>query len=128
MSKVTLVVRVLMGLVFAGGGIAFFFTTPPPLEGPMADFFNGMVATKYFFPLLKGTEIVCGLILISGLFVPLALVVLAPIILNIFLVHLFLAPDGLILATILGLIEVYLAFFSAEYSPVVKQLFRARKV
>jgi putative oxidoreductase len=126
LKKLTLIVRILMGLVFVASGIAFFLTTPPPLEGAMADFFKGMAATGYFFLLLKGTEIVCGLLLISGRFVPLALVVLAPIILNIFLVHAFMAPEGLPVAIILGIFEVYLAFFSAEYSPTIKQLFTAR--
>ncbi len=57
---------------------------------------------------------------------PLALVVLAPVILNIFLVHAFMQPSGLVLAVVLGAFEVYLAFFSAEYSPTIKQLFRRR--
>ncbi len=113
-----------MGLVFFGSGIAFFVSTPPPMEGPIATFFTGMMATGYFFYLLKVTEILCGLMLIAGLYVPLALVVLAPVILNIFLVHLFMMPDGLPMAVILGLIEIYLAFFSKEYSPAIKQLFR----
>ncbi len=124
MKKVSLAARLLMGLVFFGGGVAFFFTTPPPLEGAMADFFKGMAATKYFFYLLKGTEIVCGLMLLSGFFVPLALVVLAPIILNIFFVHLCLEPSGLWLALVLGALETYLSFFSKEYSPTIKTLFR----
>lgn len=122
-AKIPVIARMLLGFVFLGSGIAFFFTTPPPLEGAMADFFKGMTATGYFFYLLKGTEIVCGLLLMLGIFVPLALVVLAPVILNIFLVHLFMAPDGLILATILGGLEIYLAFFS-KYSGPVKQLFK----
>ena len=126
MKKVTLIVRLLLGLVFFGSGVAFFFTTPPPLEGPMGDFFKGMTATGYFFYLLKGTEIACGLMLLSGSFVPLALVVLAPVLLNIFLVHAFMMPSGLPLAVIVGVFAVYLAFFSAEYSPVIKQLFRKR--
>lgn len=126
MKIVTLIARILMGLVFLGAGISFFFTTPPPLEGPMGDFFNGMVATGYFFQLVKVSEIVCGLLLVSGFFVPLALVILAPIILNIFLIHAFMAPEGLVLAVILGIIEVYLAFFSKEYSPTIKQLFRMK--
>ncbi len=126
MKKVTLVLRILLGLVFFGAGVAFFFTTPPVLEGPMADFMKGMAATGYFMHLLKVTEITCGLLLISGRFVPLALVVLAPIILNIFLVHLMMAPEGLPLAIVLGVVESYLAFFTPEYSPTIKQLFKPK--
>jgi uncharacterized membrane protein YphA (DoxX/SURF4 family) len=126
MKKVTLIARLLLGLIFFGSGIAYFFTTPPPMEGPIAEFFKGLMATHYFFYLLKGTETICGLLLLSGMFVPLALIVLAPIILNIFLVNVFMMPSGLPLAAAVGVLEVYLAFFSAEYSPFIKQLFRAR--
>ncbi len=126
MKFVTIAARVLLGLLFLGSGIAFFLTTPPPMEGAVADFFKGLSATGYFFQLLKGTEIICGLLLLSGYFVPLALVVLAPIVLNIFLVHLFLESSGLAIAVVAGVIETYLAFFSKEYSPVIKQLFRVR--
>jgi uncharacterized membrane protein YphA (DoxX/SURF4 family) len=126
MKKVTLIARLLLGLVFFGSGIAFFFTTPPPMDGPIGDFFKGMTATGYFFYLLKGTEVVCGLFLLSGRFVPLALVILAPIVLNIFLVHAFMMPNGLPLAIGIGVFEAYLAFFSAEYSPKIKALFRVR--
>lgn len=125
-KKIALVVRILMGLVFVGSGIAFFMVTPPPMQGPIADFFNGLVASKYFLYLLKGTEITCGLLLISGFYVPLALTILAPIILNIFMVHLMLAPEGLPLACVLVAAEIYLAFFSEQYSPVIKSLFRAK--
>ena len=126
MKKVTLVTRSILGLIFLGSGIAFFFSTPPQMEGPIADFFKGMMATHYFFYLLKGTEALCGLLLLSGFFVPLALVTLAPIVLNIFLVHAFMMPAGLLLAIIVGVLEIYLAFFSAEYGPTIKQLFRMR--
>lgn len=127
MKKVTLVARLALGLIFLGSGIAFFLTTPPPMEGPIADFFKGMMATGYFFYLLKGTEIICGLFLLTGIFVPLALVVLAPIVLNIFLVHAFMMPDGLPVAILIGALEIYLAFFSVEYSQKIKQLFSRKK-
>lgn len=123
MRKITIAVRILLGLIFVASGVAFFLTTPPPMEGPIADFFKGMAATGYFFYLLKGTEIVAGLLLITGMFVPLALVMLAPVVLNIFLVHAFLMPSGLPLAIGLCVFEIYLAFFS-EYSPKIKQLFQ----
>ncbi len=126
MKKLTIAARILLGLIFAGSGVAYFFTTPPPMEGPIAEFFKGMLATHYFFYLLKGTEIVCGLCLLSGFFVPLALVALAPVVVNIFLVNAFLMPQGLVVASVVGLLEIYLAFFSEEYSPRIRQLFRAR--
>jgi hypothetical protein len=51
-------------------------------------------------------------------------VVLAPIVINIILVHAFLAPDGLPLAVIIGLLTAYLSFFAEPYSRVIKSLFK----
>lgn len=130
MSKLTLGIRLLMGLmffVFGLNGFLNFIPTPTDLPEKMVTFTTGLMASGYFFPLLKGTEVICGLMLLSGVLVPLALVVLAPIILNIFLVHAFLAPSGLPMAIIIGLLEVYLAFFAAPYSSIVKQIFRCPK-
>jgi putative oxidoreductase len=122
-KKVQTIVRILLGALFLFGGIAFFFTSPPPLTGNMAIYFEGLKASKYFFILLKSTEILCGLFLVSGFYVPLALVVLAPIALNIFLVHAFLEPSGLPIAIGVAVSVIYLAFFSPSYSPVIKKIF-----
>jgi putative oxidoreductase len=127
MKYLKLAPRFLLGLIFFASGVAFFLTTPPPLPpGDMADFFKGIMATHYFIYLLKICEAGCGLLLLSGNFVPLALVILAPIILNIFLVNAFLMPTGLPLVIVIGALEVYLAFFSKEYSPTIKKLFQRR--
>ncbi len=126
MKWISLIARLLLGFIFLGAGIAFFFTTPPPLEGNMATFFAGMMASGYMMYLIKVTEVVAGALLMSGFFVPLALVALAPIVLNIFLIHLMLAPEGLPMALAIGALEIYLAFFSKEYSPKIKALFRAK--
>lgn len=128
MSKLPLIARILMGVVFFGAGLAGLLNmASPPADLPedLKTFMAGMMATKYLFPLLKGTEVVCGALLLSGFFVPLALIILAPIILNIFLTHLFLAPSGLPLAVFLGLLEIYLAFFS-PYRETIRPLFKAR--
>ncbi|MBY0472605.1 DoxX family membrane protein [bacterium] len=120
-----MIARILFGLiffVFGLNGFLQFMPTPPPPEAA-ASFFGAMMQTGYFFPLLKATEIICGILLLSGSFVPLALVVLAPIILQIFFFHLFLAPSGLAMAVILGAIEIYLAFFS-PYAAKLKPLFK----
>jgi putative oxidoreductase len=50
-------------------------------------------------------------------------VVLAPIVLNIFFTHLFLAPSGLPLAVVIGVLEVYLAFFADPYKQYIRALF-----
>lgn len=85
-----------------------------------------MEATGYMMQLVKGCEVVCGLLLISGFFVPLALVILAAITLNIFLVHAFMAPEGVPLAVIIGLILIYLGFFAEPYRHTIRSLFRMR--
>lgn len=126
MDKLPLIARIMLGGIFAVFGIGGLLQMmPPPANMPMAmeTFMKGLMAAKYFFPLLKITESVCGLLLLSGFYVPLALVALAPIIINIFLVHLFLMPGGLVMAVIIAALEIYLCFFAKPYSETVKKLF-----
>jgi uncharacterized membrane protein YphA (DoxX/SURF4 family) len=126
-NKLPLIARILLGLIFFVFGLAGLLNLmPPPANMPekMMTFFNGIMATGYFFPLLKGTEVVCGALLLVGAFVPLALIVLAPIVLNIFLVHVFMSPEGLPMAIVIGMLETYLAFFASPYKEIVRQIFR----
>ncbi len=128
-AKLPHVARIILGLAFFAAGITGLLNlvpVPPDLPPALQTFNAGMMAAVYFMPLVKGCETICGLLLLSGFFVPLALVVLAPIVLNIFLVHAFLAPEGMPLAVILGLLLIYLAFFTPQYSPAIKQLFRKK--
>lgn len=128
-TKFPLIARILLGLIFfVFGLIGLFNLIPPPPNLPekLQAFNTGLMATGYFFPFLKIVETTCGLLLLVGVFIPLALVVLAPIIINIILVHAFLAPDGLPLAIVCGLLLTYLAFFAQPYSITVKQLFKKK--
>jgi uncharacterized membrane protein YphA (DoxX/SURF4 family) len=128
-AKIPLVARVLLGLVFLFGSVTFFLNLiPPPADMPerLKTFNEGLMASGYFFNLLKATELVCGLMLVTGFFVPLALVVLAPISLNILLVHAILAPEGLALAVTIGVLMIYLSFFAEPYAGVIRPLFRPR--
>jgi putative oxidoreductase len=93
-TKVYVGSRYLLGviyLVFGLNGFLQFLPMPPLPEGAMA-FMGGLAGSGYFFPFLKGTEVIGGALLLSGFAAPLALVVLAPITLNIFLFHFFLTP------------------------------------
>lgn len=128
-SKVTLVIRLLLGLLFFASGIVGLLNlVPPPADLPEAlkTFNNGLMASVYFMPFLKAVEALCGLLLLINFFVPLALVVLAPIVIHIFLVHAFLAPEGLILAVVIGAFTLYLSFFAEPYKNVIKQLFKPK--
>lgn len=128
-AKLPMIARVLLGLmffVFGLIGLLNLYPPPPDLPERMQTFNNGLMAAQYFFPLLKATETICGLFLLAGMFVPLALVVLAPIVLNIFFVHAFLAPDGLPIAIVIGLLMIYLSFFAQPYSATIKSLFKKK--
>jgi uncharacterized membrane protein YphA (DoxX/SURF4 family) len=98
-------VRVLLGLLFFVSGLNGFLNfAPPPAtgipEGAMA-FGAALMNTGYMFPLIKGTEVLCGALLLTNRFVPLALAMLAPVLVNIVAFHAFLAPSGLVFALLL---------------------------
>lgn len=125
-AKLPLIARMILGFIFFASGIVGLLNlVPVPTDLPerLVTFNTGLAASGYFMTLLKGTEVICGLALLTGFFVPLALVILAPVVLNIFLVHVFLAPSGLPLAIVLGFLMIYLSFFAQPYSGVIKQLF-----
>ena len=94
MAKLPLIARILLGLIFAGSGVATLLGLLPELEleGAAADFMDGLMGTGYFWPFLKICEIVAGIMLLTGIGVPLALLILVPIVANIVLFHIFLAP------------------------------------
>jgi uncharacterized membrane protein YphA (DoxX/SURF4 family) len=118
-----IIVRSLMGLLLLFSSISFLFKliTPPPPAGAMKIFSDGLAASRYLLPTVKVIELVCGLAFLSGRFVPLATVLIAPIIVNILLVHAFLGPEGLPLAVILVLANLFLAYgYRERYKPLLK--------
>ena len=113
MKIAMIIVRTLMGALFVFGSVTYFFNLfpPPPMEGPMKTFSEGLAASGYFFNLLKATELACGLAFITGRFVPLATVVIAPVIINILCVHLFLDRSTLPVAIFLVLANAFVAYY-----------------
>ena len=118
MSKVTLVARILLGLVFFVFGLNGFlhFLTMPPMPEEAGALMGALGATGYFFPVLKIVETVSGALLLSGMFVPLALILLAPVIVQIFLFHAVLAPGGIGLPIVIVVLEAYLGFVAYRSS------------
>jgi len=115
--------RVLMGLIFVVMGLNGFLNfLPQPAtmpEGAVA-FGVALVKTGYMLPLLMGTQVIVGVLLLANRFVPLALAVVAPIVVNIFAFHAFLAPSGLVVAVLVVALEVYLAWtYRKVYRPML---------
>jgi uncharacterized membrane protein YphA (DoxX/SURF4 family) len=122
MNKAVAVARVLLGLVFFVFGLNGFlhFLPQPPISGPPADFVGALLASGYLFPLLKGTEVAAGALLLAGRFVPLALALLAPVVVNIVAFHAFLAPSGLAVPLVVLLLEIFLAYsYRSAFRPML---------
>ncbi len=119
--------RYVLGLIFFVFGIAGLFNLiPPPPDMPekLQSFMTTMVATGYFFPVLKITEIICGLLLLIGFAPALALIILAPISLQIFLLHAFLTPgisNLIIPILIIGLHFTAAIGYWSSYQPLFKK-------
>lgn len=123
MKIAAIVTRTLMGLMFLFASVTYLFKlmTPPPMTGPMEIFNAGMEASVYMMPTVKVIELICGLAFVTGFFVPLAVVVIFPIVVNIVLVNAFLAPEGMVVAVPLLLINLFLAFYYRDrYKPFLQ--------
>lgn len=111
--RVVSVERVLLGLCFFVFGLNGFlnFIPAPKDPGPEAAAAFGAALFKagYFIPMLKGVEVIAGAMLLCKRFVPLALALLAPVLVNIFAFHYFLA-GGVTLSIVLIAIELQLAW------------------
>src|SRR5437867_1681291 len=120
MKLAATIARILLGtifVVFGSNGFLHFLPQPPMPAGAVA-FFGGLAGSGYMIPLLFATQVVGGVLLLAR-FVPLALVVLAPIIVNIVAFHIFLAPDGLPLAAVVSVLAAFLAWTHREaYRPL----------
>jgi putative oxidoreductase len=101
----TVAVRIVFGGVFvmAGASKLLPVQAPPPDLPPAAmAFVSGLAGTGYFMPLLAIVEVLAGLALLSNRFVPLALVLLAPVVVHIALFHAVLAPAYGLAALVVG--------------------------
>ncbi len=118
------IARILMGLplvVFGLNGFLNFIPPPPtPLPPAAAAFAGALMNTGYMMHLIGGTLLVVGVLLVSNRFVPLALALFAPFIVNSLAFHLCLEHSGLIMAAIFLVLELYLAWaYRQAYLPML---------
>jgi putative oxidoreductase len=123
MKIALIIVRVLLGLLFLFSSITYFLKlfTPPEITGALKIFNDGLEASVYLIPTVKIVELICGIAFLSGRFVPLATVLISPIIVNIFMIHTFLAPEGMPVAIFVVLANVFIVYNHREsYKPLLK--------
>jgi putative oxidoreductase len=129
MKILVLVSRILLGLLFTAIGlnhlVKFTHMAVPPGDG--ADLLGLMVA-HHWFVLYGLIEVTGGLMLLSGLFVPLGLTLLAGMGVNILLFHITLEPSGLAAMLFFAVLELLLVYayrasfagiFAARAKPAV---------
>ena len=95
MKILVLISRLLLGLIFLVFGLNGFlnFIPMPPPTGVAGQFFAALFISHYILPVFA-LEIVGGALLLTNRFVPVALTILAPILVNILLFHASMAPAG----------------------------------
>jgi putative oxidoreductase len=102
MKIVALIARILLGLIFVVFGANGFlhFIPMPPMPPSTATTFATILMTTHYALIVSGIQFIGGALLLVNRFVPLALTLLGPVIVNIFLFHLLMSPEGLPLAIV----------------------------
>jgi putative oxidoreductase len=105
MKILTNISRFLLGLIFLVFGLNGFlnFIPMPPPSGAAAQFMGAMFVTNYLL-FIFAIQLIGGVLLLINRFVPLALTLLAPVIVNILLFHSLMAPSGLALALFVAIL------------------------
>jgi putative oxidoreductase len=122
MKITSLIARLLLGalFVFAGANHVFNFFKGPLPPGVAGQFVGAMIATGYM-SFIGACEVIGGLILLSGWFLPFGLVVLGPIVINISVVNLLIAPKALPVAVVMILLWLLAAWrVRTVFSPLIK--------
>jgi len=112
MKIATVIARILLGLIFVvfGSNAFLHFLPMPPLpKGVAGEYLHAFFASGYVY-VIGGFQVIGGLLLLIGRFVPLGLTILAAIIINIWCFHLLMAPEGLPPAILVTILELFLVW------------------
>jgi putative oxidoreductase len=105
MKIASTIARVLLGLIFVTFGLNGFlnFIHMPPPTGLAGQFLGVLFVSHYLVPIFA-IQLAAGALLLANRFVPLALALLAPVLVNILIFHCLMAPEGLPLACVATLL------------------------
>ena len=122
MKYAIIIARLLLGLMFAvfGSNAFLHFIPMPPLQGQAGAFIGALISSGYIYPIAV-LQVVGGLLLLIGRFVPLGLTLLGPVIVNIVLYHIFLDQSGLLMACAISLLALFLLWAHRDRFPAIFQ-------
>ena len=123
MKIATIIARNLLGLIFVTFGLNMFLNfipMPPPPEGPAREFMTALFVSHYLY-VVGALQVVGGLILLSGRWMPLGLTLLVPVIVNIVCFHVLMAPAGLPMALVVSFLALFLLWrYRGHFTGLVK--------
>lgn len=117
MKIAALIARILLGLVFSVfglNGFLHFIPMGPLPSGPAGQFLDALMQSHYVF-VVSALQVAGGVLLLVNRYVPLALVLLGPVIVNIFFFHLFMDRGGLPLAILVVILWGIVALRHRQY-------------
>jgi putative oxidoreductase len=124
MKIASTIARYLLGLIFLVFGLNGFlhFIPMPPPKGLAAQQFGGAIFTSHYWVVVFGLQVLGGVLLLINRYLVLALVVLGPVIVNIFFFHMLMAPEGIPLAVVVVVLWSILAVRYKQYlAPIFVQ-------
>jgi hypothetical protein len=118
------IARIVLGLPLFFSGLNAFLNFFPPQAASLPDgageFVGALIKTGYMLKLIGATHLIVGALLLSNRYVPLALALLAPFIVNAVAFHACLEHTGLPAALVFLALELYLAWiYRASYRPML---------
>ncbi|HEV2488237.1 MAG TPA: hypothetical protein VGT03_00385 [Candidatus Acidoferrales bacterium] len=127
MRIASVIARYLVGVIFLVMGLNGFlnFIPLPPPVGVAAQFMGALYVSHYLW-VIFAFQVIAGVLLLINRYVPLAVAMLAPVIVNILCFHLFMAPSGLPLALFVALLwavifvdvrQVFSGLFQSRFEP-----------
>jgi uncharacterized membrane protein YphA (DoxX/SURF4 family) len=124
MKIATIIARVLLGLIFVVFGsniFLHFIPMPPPNAETLAGKFTIALFVSHYLYVVGALQVIGGTLVLLGRFVPLGLTLLGPVIVNIDLFHIFLAPEGLPMAGIVSALALFLLWsYRSAFAGLVK--------
>jgi putative oxidoreductase len=122
MKYAIIIARVLLGIVFVvfGSNAFLHFIPMPPMQGQAGAFIGALINSGYVY-VVAILQLIGGLLLLVGRFIPLGLTLLGPVIVNIMLYHIFLDPSGLPLAGVISILTLFLLWAHRDHFAAIFQ-------